>query len=633
MRVLLASSPHRDTFGYSMPPPGLLRLGGECLRRGIDVRLDDLAFRLAAGELDPSDELCASAARHLLAGGEPDVLGLSVMGATVPAALEIARLVRARSPRTRILFGGPGVHGIDAALVGRFGQVDACLRGEGEETLPAALERFARGADLAGVAGATWRDASGRVRREKDREPMRALDSLPEYAWELLPPLARYKALTGEAEGLTPIDSGRGCVYDCSFCTIGRFWGRRSRPLPVRRLVREVLALAHIEGAKNAYLCHDLFGADRAHALAFCDALIEQGSPIPWECRARVDHVDPELAERMARAGCYRVLFGIESGDAHLCNAHDKHLAQDLDVLGRIGACVEHGITPILSIILGLPGEDDLALARTLELAARAALAGGVQLSFHLVNPQPGCRLGEEHGAQSRPVEGIPPDMAFGAGTTAPERALIESHPDLFGTWSLLTSAPGGEARLRSLHTLAQNAPELLMRYPRAVLALAAHRGEGVLDLLRAWHASGRSFEGFARTARDPLVDGAVRWEQAVARASAPGATPAANAATVALDPGRPRSRAELVRTSFEPREFVHALTRGATQSGAPSGSERVLAVVGTKRGARTLVVSNEAALLLHLCDGTRTLSELEALLPSVEPALRELAQHGLLDL
>ena len=50
---LIASAPHEDTFGYSMPPPGLLRLGGELRRRGLPVALDDLAFRLAAGEARP----------------------------------------------------------------------------------------------------------------------------------------------------------------------------------------------------------------------------------------------------------------------------------------------------------------------------------------------------------------------------------------------------------------------------------------------------------------------------------------------------------------------------------------------------------------------------------------------------
>ena len=44
MRLLLAQAPFRDTFGYSMPPPGLLRLGGELLKRGIDVELEDLAL-------------------------------------------------------------------------------------------------------------------------------------------------------------------------------------------------------------------------------------------------------------------------------------------------------------------------------------------------------------------------------------------------------------------------------------------------------------------------------------------------------------------------------------------------------------------------------------------------------------
>ena len=49
MRILIASSPHADTFGYSMPPPGVLRLGGSLRAEGWDVRLLDLAHELAAG--------------------------------------------------------------------------------------------------------------------------------------------------------------------------------------------------------------------------------------------------------------------------------------------------------------------------------------------------------------------------------------------------------------------------------------------------------------------------------------------------------------------------------------------------------------------------------------------------------
>ncbi|MDA1265251.1 MAG: hypothetical protein O2816_09265, partial [Planctomycetota bacterium] len=84
MRVLLASAPHADTFGYSMPPPGLLRLGGSLRRDGVEVALEDLAFRQASGALPEDDELAEAAAALLLARGDFEVIGLSSMGATVP---------------------------------------------------------------------------------------------------------------------------------------------------------------------------------------------------------------------------------------------------------------------------------------------------------------------------------------------------------------------------------------------------------------------------------------------------------------------------------------------------------------------------------------------------------------------
>ena len=103
LKVLIASSPHADTFGYSMPPPGLLRLGGALREAGIHVELDDLAHRLAAGEIRGDDEIATSAAAHLVRGQvfPPEVAGLSVMGATLPVALLILEELRRACPGRR----------------------------------------------------------------------------------------------------------------------------------------------------------------------------------------------------------------------------------------------------------------------------------------------------------------------------------------------------------------------------------------------------------------------------------------------------------------------------------------------------------------------------------------------------
>lgn len=619
MRVLLVSAPHRDTFGYSMPPPGLLRLGGALERGGIDVALDDLAHALAKGELPEGDALADAACERLLARGAFDVIGMSVMGATLPIALAILERVRKRSPGVRTWIGGPGTTGVDRALVERFAHVDVVVRGEGEITT---LE-LARASDARGIAGTTWRARDGTSVREADRAPIQDLADLPPYAWHLLPSIAEYKRVTGAEDGLVPIDSGRGCVYDCSFCTIGRFWSRRSRVLPAQRLADEIEALASIEGAKSAYLCHDLFGAHRSHALELCRELVARGVRVPFEVRARADHLDRELLDALARAGGYRVLLGIESGAASVRRANQKGMRDDVDLLRVVDDCASAGVTPILSLILGLPGEGDAELAASLDFCADAALRAGVNLSLHLVNPQPGCGLGEEHGAEARAVEGIPPDMALGTGETAAEKALIAAHPDLFSTFALL---PQPSERLHGLAEIARELPELLMRYPRTFALLRMRDGDA-LSTWRRMKASGRSFEAFARARRDPLVDDLLAWEQALVRAGCDDASILARG---------PRSRAIVVRTSHD----VVAASEALREHGEPSRERQgsVLAILPAQgrsplRGVATVRISSDVAALLGALDGTRTLDELEAERPGIERAVQTLAQSGLVDL
>lgn len=625
MRSLLAQAPFRDTFGYSMPPPGLLRLAGELERRGLHVELEDLAFRHARGELATGSLLCESAARRLLKRGDFDVIGLSVMGATLPAALVIAERLRELAPNTRLLLGGPGTTGADRIVLERFPWIDAIVRGEAENTLPEVLGRYAEGRDLRGVDGVTWRDAQGELHVEADRAMIADLGELAPYAWHLLPPLAEYKAITGEHEGLTPLDSGRGCAFDCSFCTIGRYWGRRSRPLPAERLAEEVHALAQLPGAQNAYLCHDLFAADRGHALAFCDAMLARG-PRPWEVRARVDHLDGELLERMGAAGCYRVLLGVESGSPKVRALANKGQYAELDVLAVVEQCGANGVRPILSLILGLPGEEEEDLEASLALVARASLVTDALISLHLPNPQIGCELHETHGAKARPVDGIPPDMAFGSGETPPERELIAAHPDLFSSWALLGDP---KEHLYHLAEIAAHLPPLLTRFPRTWELLRRHAGRSHHQQFRDWRASGLEFAAFARTVGDARVDDAARWESAVLAfdgALAPGAEVTGVHTLTPVQ--RVAARARVVRLGSDLPAQTLALARGEA---LPTTAPVALAVTPVPGGVRSERITDGVATLLEHLVEPREVATLERETGAPRTALEALCAAGLL--
>lgn len=602
MHTLIASAPHADTFGYSMPPPGLLRLGGAVRDAGHGIRLDDLAFRVTSGEVGGDPTLAASCARHLARGPRPDLFGLSVMGATLPIALAIMERLRPEWPDAVFALGGPGMNGTDTETLRRFPWVDLVVRGEGERTVPELIEALAAGRDPLTVHGVTARGPGGAPDRAPDRAQIRDLAELPDYAWDLLPPIERYKEVANETDGLVPVDSGRGCVYDCSFCSIGRTWSRRSRALPAARLADEIEAVGAMPRAKRAYLCHDIFGADRAHALALCAELERRRCEVPWEVRARADHLDRELLGAMASAGCDRVLLGIESASPRLRAAHQKGMKHDFDARGRVADCVETGVTPILSLLLGLPGETEDELDATLAFAADCALLGGVQLSLHLVNPQPGCRLGDEIGAEAIPhgTVDVPPDMALGTGESPEERALIAAHPDLFSTWSHL---PRPEEELRELAFFKEELAGTLMRFPRTFRALELALGARPLDLARGWYRDGRSFETFAAerasgTDGAAAVDALLAWEVALIRAAAAGprrgrtsgpraaATPLRSAVDLGSATDELRARA-LPRPAGDPHWFAVQVPPAAR----PGALDRV----------RTLRISADVARVLAL--------------------------------
>lgn len=620
MRVLIASAPHADTFGYSMPPPGLLRLGGALEAAGHETLLEDLAFRQADGALGTGDSLFQAAAQLLADKGPLDLLGLSVMGATLPGALLIAQAYSKLCPTTPIAIGGPGAGGISVAILERFSFIQLVVRGEAEETLPEVLQRLSQGRDQRGVLGIDHRLSDGSLISEADRPQIKDLSTLPAPSWHLVEPLLRYKKITGEADGLVPIDSGRGCSYDCSFCSIGRYWSRRSRTLPPSRLVDEILFAASMPGARHAYLCHDLFGANRPQALEFCAEMESRGNRIPWECRARVDHLDLELLQAMHAAGCYRVLLGIESADPQVRQKNNKATRADLDPLAVLDACAEARVTPILSFILGLPGEDEDALALSLDLASDAALRAGVNLSFHLPNPQPGCELGEKFAGQSQQVEGIPPDMAFGAGETPAEQVLINANPDLFSTWH---QVPLPSAHLLELAKIAKKLPVLLQRYARCFALLRDHLGLNALEVFRLWRAGKRSFAGFVRTQQDPLLDDVLAWEEAQIRQAQEPAKPLLRA------PGQdccPIPVGEVLRVQHD----LASLSPTCLRPNAETSHLLIQPVPGAMAATRTLKVTGDIARVLQALQGKQTLKELMNQNPGLEDTIQQLAAAGL---
>jgi radical SAM superfamily enzyme YgiQ (UPF0313 family) len=192
------------------------------------------------------------------------------------------------------------------------------------------------------------------------------LDSLPFPAWDLVD-IHDYGFSPHQEAGDTvyPILASRGCPFPCFYCEV------RIRPGWITRSVDSILAelrwLRDEHGTRAVFFADPTFAVDRDWALELCRRLPAEGPPnLRWSCMSRTDRVDPELLQAMADAGCWNILFGIESLNPVALVAARKNM-DPATVEPAIQAAKAAGIEVIASIMVGLPGDTPEGFEDTLQ--------------------------------------------------------------------------------------------------------------------------------------------------------------------------------------------------------------------------------------------------------------------------
>ncbi|MEJ2122677.1 MAG: radical SAM protein [Alphaproteobacteria bacterium] len=104
------------------------------------------------------------------------------------------------------------------------------------------------------------------------------------------------------------VQFGRGCKFNCDFCSIRAFYGANLRQRPVHEVVAEIERL----GRKHIFLVDDNIFANPRSARDLFRALTPLN--IRWSCQVSIDIAkDPSLVKLMAKSGCMSALIGFES--------------------------------------------------------------------------------------------------------------------------------------------------------------------------------------------------------------------------------------------------------------------------------------------------------------------------------
>lgn len=316
-------------------------------------------------ELVPQDVMTRygdAALLNWVVASKPRVLALTVTVWNVERSAWLARQLKLRLPKVQIWVGGPEVAQGSWLFSGEF-PFDVAVEGEGEVVFPLLLESDGR-ARLPGVHHAgepmLWQSAA----------PTANLDDLED-------PYVSGRVRC-EADGVVLLETWRGCRYRCRFCRYhqGRT-GHAARKS--QTAIAEVFAWARVHRVREIYLLDpSLEQRDDLHE--FLDFLAGVNSTsIPLFAELRCDMVDPDLAQRLFRAGVRRVETGLQTLTPDALKAMGRSARADRFVAG-VRALRAQGIDVKVDLMMGLPGDSPSQFEETLNFVLREDLARHVQL-------------------------------------------------------------------------------------------------------------------------------------------------------------------------------------------------------------------------------------------------------------
>ena len=197
------------------------------------------------------------------------------------------------------------------------------------------------------------------------------------------------------AGNVTTFDAGRGCPFQCSFCTIINVQGRKSRrrtPDDVERILRENWS----QGIARFFITDDNFARNKDWEPIF-DRIIELREQHGMDVRflIQVDtlcHKIPNFVAKAKRAGVTRIFIGLENINPDNLLAAKKRQNKITEYRTMLLAWKAVGIWTYAGYILGFPGDTSESVRRDIEIVKRELPLD--MLEFFFLTPLPGS---EDH--------------------------------------------------------------------------------------------------------------------------------------------------------------------------------------------------------------------------------------------
>lgn len=281
-----------------------------------------------------------------------------------------------------IVLGGVGFSVMPEQVLDLSG-ADFGIWGEGEFVLPELAALLEKSEPPQGLPSLVWRE-NGTWQRNPPS--WMALTELPAMSRTWVDN-RRYFRYGGQAG----FETKRGCSGRCIYCADPVAKGKCVRLRAPSAVVNEIERLIG-QGIDVLHTCDGEFNVPEKHALEICREIERRGlgGKLSWYAYCSPAPFSEELAKAMRNAGCVGIDFGVDNGSATMLRRLGREFAPD-DILDATQRAKDQGITVMLDLLLGAPGESRESIEQTVALVRQADPArAGVSLG---VRVYPGTEL------------------------------------------------------------------------------------------------------------------------------------------------------------------------------------------------------------------------------------------------
>lgn len=332
------------------PPLGILYIAA-CLQNSgryevsvIDCQADDL-----------NHEQCADLVKEIA----PDVVGLTAMTFTLVDVKLTVQAIRKRL-KTNIVIGGPHTAIYPTECFNPEGlDADYVVVGEGEITFDTLCQDIGTGKAHTGLP------LSQRTYRQN--QFIQDLNELP-FPARSLTHIDKYYSVLSEETPTTTAFSSRGCPFSCAYCDRPAL-GKGFRAMDANRVADE-MQWCQEHGIKEIFFYDDTFSVSMKRVMAICEEVKRRNIKIKWDVRTRVNVVNEDLIKAMKEAGCERIHFGVETGNARVVKELQKGTSIE-QVEKAFDMCKRHGIKTLAYFMMGNPTETMEDVKDTLAVSQR----------------------------------------------------------------------------------------------------------------------------------------------------------------------------------------------------------------------------------------------------------------------